>query len=128
MRRLINRRGFTLVEIIVSIAILGIAITPLMGMFVMSAKINRESSREFKSFLEAQKYMEEIKAMESIDVSRYSYNSTTGAYEGTVIQTEDRLGAEVRIIPDGSILYNIEINIIDEGKVVNSLWGSKIFY
>lgn len=128
MRWLINRRGFTLAEIIVSIAILGITIGPLMGMFVLSAKINSESSREFKSFLEAQKYMEEIKAMESIDASRYSYNSITGAYECTVIQTVDKLGAEVRIIPKGSILYNIEVNIIDDGKVVNSLWGSKIFY
>jgi len=100
----------------------------LMEMFVMSAKINQESNREFKSLLEAQKYMEEIKAMESIDTSRYSYNSITEAYENIVVQTEDKLGAQIRIIPEGSILYNIEIDIIDEGKVVNSLWGSKIFY
>jgi hypothetical protein len=72
--------------------------------------------------------MEEIKAMDSIDVSRYPYNSITGAYEGTVIQTEDKLGAQVMIIPKSGILYNIEINIIDEGKVVNSLRGSRIFY
>ncbi len=128
MRWLTNRRGFTIVEIIMSIAVIGIIIAPLMGMFVMSSKINQESSKEFKSFLEAQKYMEEIKAMDSIDVSRYPYNSITGAYEGTVIQTEDKLGAQVMIIPKSGILYNIEINIIDEGKVVNSLRGSRIFY
>lgn len=128
MRWLINSRGFIMVEIIVSIAVIGIVIGPLMEMFVMSAKINQESNREFKSLLEAQKYMEEIKAMESIDTSRYSYNSITEAYENIVVQTEDKLGAQIRIIPEGSILYNIEIDIIDEGKVVNSLWGSKIFY
>ena len=122
MRWLTNRRGFTIVEIIMSIAVIGIIIAPLMGMFVMSSKINQESSKEFKSFLEAQKYMEEIKAMDSID------DSITGAYEGTVIQTEDKLGAQVMIIPKSGILYNIEINIIDEGKVVNSLRGSRIFY
>lgn len=128
MRWLINSHGFTLVEIIVSIAVIGILVAPLSGMFVMSSRVNRESSEEFKSFLEAQKYMEEIKAAESINDLGYPYNSSTRAYDGTIVQTEDSLGAHIRIIPKSDILYYIEIDIIDKGKVVNSLHGSRIFY
>ncbi len=120
--------GFTMVEVILSMAVLGIVIAPLMGIFVLSAKINRESSNEYKSFLEAQKYIEEIKAMESIDCTKFSYNPISGMYEGTVIQTEDKFGATVKVIPQGGFLYSIEVNIIDDGKVVNSLVGSKIFH
>lgn len=127
MKRLLNCHGFTMVEAILSITILGIAIVPLMNMFVLSAKISRESSYEYKSFLEAQKYIEEIKAMESIDCTKYSYNPSSGVYEGAVIQTEDTFGATIKIIPQRGFLYLVEVNIIDEGKVVNSLLGSKIF-
>ena len=128
MRWKINQNGFTIVEIIVGIAVIGTLVGPLGGIFVMSARINRESSMEFKSLLEAQKYMEEIKVMESIDVSEYPYNAAIGAYERTTAQTEDSLGVRVLIIPEGDILYSIEINIIDEDNIVNSLFGSSIFY
>lgn len=128
MKMLINRRGFTMLEVIVSIAVIGILTAPLMSSFVMAAKINRDSSREFKSFLEAQKYMEEIKALKSIDASKYTYDVGTGAYEYTVLQSGENYGAIITITPENSILYNIEINIIDEGKVVNSLFGSRILF
>ncbi len=127
MKKLLNCYGFTMIEVILSITILSIVIVPLMNMFVLSAKITQESSYEYKSFLEAQKYIEEIKAMESIDYAKYSYNLLCDMYECTVIQTEDTLGATVKIIPQGDFLYLIEVNIIDEGKVVNSLLGSKVF-
>lgn len=127
MKKLLNFCGFTMIEVILSIALLGIAIAPLTGIFALSAKINRESSHEYKSFLEAQRYIEEIKAMESIDYTKYPYNSISGMYEGTAIQTEDKFGAKVKLIPQEGFLYLIEVNIIDDGKVVNSLLGSKIF-
>lgn len=127
MKKQLNDNGFTMVEVILSITVLGIVIVPLMNMFVLSAKISRESSYEYKSFLEAQKYMEEIKAMELIDCTKYSYNPSSGMYEGTVPQTEDTFGATIKIIPQRGFLYLVEVNVIDEGKVVNSLLGSKIF-
>lgn len=128
MKSLLKIEGFTLIEIILTITILGIVIIPIMTLFVLSAKINRESSNEYKTLLEAQKYMEEIKSFESIDCSKYFYNATNGIYEGTVIQTNDKYGAIIKIIPQRSFLYFIEVYIIDDGIVVNSLIGSKIIH
>ena len=67
--KLIN--GFTLIEVIVTLAVLGIAVGPLMSMFILSAQINQKSSTELKSLLAAQKYIEEIKAEEILDTEEY---------------------------------------------------------
>lgn len=119
-------RGFTLIEAIITLAVLGAAIGPLMSMFVLSARINRESSTEFKSLLTAQRYVEEIKAEEEIDTANYIYNPGTGSYERNVAQTEDEYGAVIRITPERPFLYTVEVFVIDEGETINSIRGSKI--
>lgn len=128
MKKILKIGGFTLTEVILTLTILGIVIIPIMTLFVLSAKINHESSNEYKTFLEAQKYMEEIKSLETIDCTKYIYNTTNGIYEGTVIQTDNKYGAIIKIIPRRSLLYFIEVYIIDDGVVVNSLIGSKIIH
>lgn len=71
----------TLIEIIVTLAVLGIVIAPLMSMFVTSQKINVESRKEYEALQFAQKYMEEIKAMDpTLDISffsSYDYEDTS---------------------------------------------------
>lgn len=67
MERLSNNRGLTLIEIIVTLAVLGVVVTPLMNMFIASQKINNESNEEYKTLQLAQKYMENIKSAEYID-------------------------------------------------------------
>ncbi|SHH46238.1 type IV pilus modification PilV family protein [Tepidibacter thalassicus] len=56
-----SNKGLTLVEIIVSLAILGIIIAPLSSLFVSTIKINKDSENRMKADLLAQKYMEEEK-------------------------------------------------------------------
>jgi len=124
-----SKEGITLVEVIITIAITGVVIVPLMTLFVMCAKINRESDMEYKSMLTAQKYMEEIKAMKSMEDSdheNYIYDPGTGSYERTVIQTEDEYGAEITIMPVRNFLYSIEVLVTDRGEIINHLTGSKI--
>lgn len=119
-----NNKGFTLIEVILTLSILGLAIMPLMSMSVISAKINSESNKEYKSFLEAQSYMEEIKILNDIDTIKYVYNK--GIYERKVIQNDHVFGAEIKIIPESTFYYSIDISIIDNGEVINTLRGSMI--
>lgn len=124
--RIINNSGMTLVELIITMAVLGILIAPVMTMYVFSAKINMEAANEYKSAMLAQSYMEEIQAMEYLDTQKYKYNSGTGKYECIVPETEGNYGAEITIAGEG-IVYSINISIIQGGNVIRKLEGSKIF-
>lgn len=55
-----DKRGVTLVEIIVSIAILGIIVTPLASLFVSSVKNNANARNRMIANQLAQRYMEEV--------------------------------------------------------------------
>ncbi|WP_312814528.1 type II secretion system protein [Sedimentibacter sp.] len=120
-----NNEGFTLLEVILTLSIFGLVVTPLMSMLVFAAKINHESDREYKSFLAAQSCMEEIKAA-GIDNEDYIYDSNTGSYERTISQNDNEFGYEVRIVPEKSFYYVIDISILDNGEVINTLRGSMI--
>lgn len=126
MNRLFNNRGLTLVEVIMTLTILGIVICPMMNLLILSRKINNAGEVEYKSIQIAQRYMEEIKAMNEIDCNIYSFNSEIGCYEKYVSETDNNFGAEIKIVPNG-IIYYINIDIISDGEIINSLKGSKIF-
>jgi len=126
--RISNNRGMTLIELIMTLAVLGILIVPVMSMFVFSAKINMAASNGYKAGMLAQSYMEEIKGMEELDAKKYVYNTGTGKYEIYVTETESNYGAEIKIEKGKGILYFIDIFIINDGEVVKKLEGSKIFY
>ncbi|MGB4438580.1 MAG: prepilin-type N-terminal cleavage/methylation domain-containing protein [Sedimentibacter sp.] len=126
LHKLLNCKGITLVEVIMTLSILGVAICPLTNMFIVSQKIINFSSDEFSSAQLAQFYMEEIKAMEEIDMDIYPYNSENGNYERSVSEVADDYGAEITITPNGMIYY-VSINIISKGEIINRLEGSKVF-
>ena len=119
-----NNEGLTVVEIVMTIAILGVLIAPLMSIFVTA--INKENNKELKSAQLAQMYMEEIKAMDELNTELYIFNSETGCYERNVSQTTNNYGAEITIAPN-DIIYYINIDIISEGEIISSLAGSKIY-
>lgn len=119
-------KGLTLIEVIISLAVIGIVITPIISMFLLSAKINSESNLQHKSIFTAQKYIEEIKALEEINFDSYIYSSLTKAYEKTVDQTTHELGALIRIKIMRSYFYLIEVFVYDDGNEIYSLSGSKI--
>ncbi|MFO7888636.1 MAG: prepilin-type N-terminal cleavage/methylation domain-containing protein [Eubacteriales bacterium] len=61
-----NNKGFTLIELIISIAILMIILVPLTNMFVFSAKVNALGREELDGISAAKKYIEEIKASDEL--------------------------------------------------------------
>jgi prepilin-type N-terminal cleavage/methylation domain-containing protein len=101
LKKLLNKKGFTIVEIIVTLAVLGIVIGPLMTMFITSQKINNEGSKEYKSIQLAQEYMEEIKEMETFNYTTLGYTKTEDSgivtYTKTVDETSSDYGVNIEI-------------------------------
>ncbi len=109
MKKLLNKKGLTLIEIIVTLAVLGVVVSPLMSMFITSQKINTESRKEYEALLLAQKYMEEIKAMDTLDI-----DYVKGIDPGFIYNdgADNRGEFTINAAKDG---YNLAINI--SGKV-----------
>ncbi len=77
-----NQRGFTLVEIIISIAILGIIITPLSSLFVSSVNYNSKAKyKEIANHL-AQKYMEKTMMMDKSEYITFGTQNATETVDG----------------------------------------------
>jgi prepilin-type N-terminal cleavage/methylation domain-containing protein len=62
-----NKKGLTLIEILVSISILSIIIIPIYSLFISSAKMSYLSNNKMNATNIAQRYMEKIKASETLD-------------------------------------------------------------
>jgi prepilin-type N-terminal cleavage/methylation domain-containing protein len=124
MKELFNNKGLTLVEIIMTLAILGVVICPLMNLLVLSQKINSEGEKEYRIIQTAQYFMEEIRAMDEIDTGVFIYNGEEMCYERIVLDVLDDYSAEIKITPGSYGLHYIEVNILNDGEVINSLTGS----
>ncbi|CAH2214669.1 PilW family protein [Tepidibacter aestuarii] len=59
-------KGLTLVELVVSLALLGIIIAPLSSFFVNTIKVNKNSENQMIANQLAQKYMEQLKFSKNI--------------------------------------------------------------
>lgn len=117
--------GICIVEVIMTVAILGIVITPLMSMFIVSQKINSHSEIEYKTMLLAQNYMEEVKASKVFDDKEYIYNNDKNCFERLITGEGDMI-TKISVWPLNGIAYNIEVEVSHNGKVINRLVGSKL--
>ncbi len=74
-KHILSKKGFTIIEIIVTLAILGIIIMPIMSTILTGYKINRIGEIEYRSTMLAQKYMERVKSWKTLntaDIKEYS--------------------------------------------------------
>jgi prepilin-type N-terminal cleavage/methylation domain-containing protein len=124
MNRLLNNRGLTLVELIVTLAMLGVVICPLMNLLVLSQKINSIGENEYRVIQTAQYYMEETRANGEIDTGVFYYNSEEMCYERIILDVLDDYRAEIRITPGSYGLHYIEVNILNDREEITSLTGS----
>lgn len=67
MNKIKNNKGFTLIEILLSMTILSIIIVPLSTFFLTSQKISKDSEINFEATSIAQSYFEKIKAIDNFD-------------------------------------------------------------
>jgi len=118
LKKLFNKNGFTLVEIIVTLAIMSIVIGPLMAMLITSQKINNEGENEYKSLQYAQKYLEKIKAMDSIETDNYTETVTTadGYIIDIAVSPSSVTDSVEELIYDATMTINAESNIIWKDK------------
>lgn len=68
MKKNFNSKGFTLIEILLSLTILSIIIVPISSFFLTSQKISKDSDTNFKAITLAQSYFEMIKSMDNFEM------------------------------------------------------------
>jgi len=81
--RLMDDRGLTLVEVVVTILIIGFALVPMMGMFTTGINIYNWAGRESVALNLAQEKMEEQKNKDPLPAAGWGENDNfTGDFEG----------------------------------------------
>lgn len=110
-----NNKGLTLIEIIVTLAVLGVVVTPLMNMFIASQKINNESGEEYRTLQIAQNHLEKIKSasdlsslpsMGYINTGGNHYSAAGGEalpYEVDIIMESESSGEVVSNAPQNAL-------------------------
>lgn len=68
--KVLNDDGFSLIELIVSLAILALVLVPLLENFIVSANVNAEAKQAQKQNILAQALMEEMKSSTLEDIAR----------------------------------------------------------
>lgn len=124
MTKLFNNKGLTLVEIIMTLAILGVVICPLMNLLVLSQKITGVGENDYRAIQIAQYYMEETRSMDEIDMGVFFYNGEEMCYERIVADVMDNCCAKIKIIPGSYDLHYIEVTILNGGEIIAGLTGS----
>ncbi len=106
MKKIFNEKGLTLIEIIVTLAVLGVVVSPLMNMFITSQKINNVSKEEYHTLQIAQKYIENIKSAKTLtDVENMGYYKVgTNKYNVPRPAEDSPYRAEITIEPSGGVL------------------------
>lgn len=115
-----NQKGFTMIELVVTLAVLGIIVTPLSTYFVQSVKMNAESKLKLEATQLAQKHME-----------RWKENSSTITGPITTDAQDDsnsRYHIGVDIVPVNTYNYtpgtdtdpNIDFEIVHNDNTASS--------
>lgn len=65
-----KNRGFTLVEVLVAVAILGVAVAPILSSFVSVARVNSTSRKRLSATIVAESLMETVKATSLKEVAK----------------------------------------------------------
>lgn len=78
MKKQSNNKGFTLAELIIAVAIMGIVFGPIISNFVQSSRINKKAREELAATTMAQNIMEGMNVYESEDVIKSFETYKTG--------------------------------------------------
>jgi len=85
MKRRLNNKGFTLVELIIAMTILAIIVVPLLRAFVIAAITNTKASKAQRATNCAQNFIETLKSTTVSDMALSVYNYTTDAEGNAVV-------------------------------------------
>lgn len=109
-----SNQGFTLVEVLVAVAILAIAVAPILSSFVGTARINSTARRKLTATTIAESLMESVKAYSLFDVAKQcdyqadGFSLLAGDLEsGSSAFTGKATELAVAVNPDGS--WNLSV-------------------
>lgn len=118
-----NNRGLTLIELIVTLGILGIIITPLSALFINSAKYSRFAEDKLKATSIAQEYMEKIKSQDIVNEGEK--RETRGNFEVIINIDDDSRYRFLNLVEDepireskDNIKYNFTVKVGNEDSIV----------
>lgn len=101
-----NENGFSLVEAIVTVAILGAAIVPISMVFTRTIETTVETRRQLQANTIAQEYLEHIKSREMIDIPVLMPGDATSGSR-TITGGTDLSSIGLETLPDN---YNLTIS------------------
>lgn len=124
MKKRSDNRGFTLVEIIIAVAILAIAITPLVANFIQSSNLNLKGRQTLNAMNLAQDMMEGISGSTAEDVQAVIENyindpDAAQSLVGTVFPVSTTFEDAVKTSADGDeiLVYKFtKVKTIDSPK------------
>jgi prepilin-type N-terminal cleavage/methylation domain-containing protein len=107
-------KGFTLVEVIIAVVILGIVFSPLLQNFIQSARLNKKAREELNATTMAQNIMEGMNAYSAEDIIK-SLDSNTNGEVLTILPSGTACGGHGEITPSTSATYGAPIAIGGSG-------------
>jgi prepilin-type N-terminal cleavage/methylation domain-containing protein len=99
----INDKGFSLVELLVCIAIIAIVFGPILKNFLVSARVNAKARKAQQETILAQNIVEDVKAKTILEIAS-AYNDNTIVHGNKTIYTK-------KLIQDGKNKYDVQITI-----------------
>jgi len=116
IKRLKNDIGLSLVELLFTLAILGITVIAISSLLINTAKINKKSEQQYNATLLAKSYMEYIKASDGVNVGKSIYFA-----ENVEIIIDI---CEINKYKDQ--MYKVVIEVISNDETLEKLEGYKI--
>ena len=115
MKKRLDNRGFTLVELIIAVAILAIAISPLVANFIQSSKLNLKGREALNAMNLAQDMMEGISGSTAEDVAKgidkYITDPTNAQpLAGTIFPVSTTFASAGKISADGDKVFVYQFN------------------
>ena len=105
-----NQKGITMMEVLVTVALLAIVVVPCLSSFIVAQRGNVLAEQTYNEYTKASNLMEELKSLEFAEVDDelerikadrqdgidvvYEYNSTDDYYQVTVLVGEPEDGQE----------------------------------
>lgn|GEM_PF-6458314 len=80
-RRRLGQRGFTFVELLVAVAILGVCVAPIVSTFIVTARINLKGRQKEQALTVAQNIVEGVKAFGIEKTIKACDSSNTGDFK-----------------------------------------------
>lgn len=100
MKKKGNNKGFSLLEILVAVAILAVIVTPFLMAFVTTTSINKTTKEQQRAKFAATNVMEDIRSRAVDDVINDSILQDDGTYLYTTTQNSDGVDYTVEAILD----------------------------